>query len=156
SESRASAPIGWIRRYRSEGVAGLHDRSSRPRRSPTRTAVEVEVQVLQVRRGERRGAGLMGAGLGIPPRTATAPRPRHRQPHVADCEAWTGERTRARGEPTCRYERRRPGELVHMDVKKLGRIPDGGGWRADGGTLGNHASRRDKTPIGYDYVVPSA
>ena len=52
-----------------------------------------------------------------------------------------------------RYERARPGELVHMDVKKLGRIPKGGGWRGDGGTRVNHLGRPDqRTRIGYDYV----
>jgi transposase InsO family protein len=142
----------WIRRYRIEGASGLHDRSSRPRRSPTRTAIEVEAQVLQVRREQRRGPGWIGAELDIPPRTVGAILTRHRVPHLADCDPLTGELIRATRQTTRRYERSRPGELVHMDVKKLGRIADGGGWRADGGTLANHVSRIDKTPIGYDYV----
>ena len=50
-----------------------------------------------------------------------------------------------------RYERDRPGELVHMDVKKIGRIPDGGGWRAHG--RGSAALQRDRaTKVGFDYV----
>ena len=142
----------WIRRYRTEGVAGLHDRPSRPRRSPTRTAVEVEAQVLQLRQEQRRGPEWIGAELGIPPRTVGAVLARHRVPHLADCDPLTGELIRASRQTTCRYERSRPGELVHMDVKKLGRIPNGGGWRADGGTPTNHASRTDKTPIGYDFI----
>ena len=142
----------WIRRYRREGAAGLHDRPSRPRRSPTRTAVAVEAQVLQVRREQRRGPDWIGAELGLPPRTVGTILARHGVPHLADCDPLTGELIRATRETACRYERRRPGELVHMDVKKLGRIPDGGGWRADAGTPGNHASRIDKTPVGYDYV----
>jgi transposase InsO family protein len=142
----------WIRRYRTEGVAGLHDRSSRPRRSPTRTTADVEAQVLRMRREQRRGPDWIGAELGIPPRTVSAILARHRVPHLADCDPLTGELIRATRQTPRRYERSRPGELVHMDVKKLGRIPEGGGWRADGGTLANHASRVDKTPIGYDYV----
>ena len=49
-----------------------------------------------------------------------------------------------------RYEREAPGDLVHIDVKKLGRIPDGGGWRASGQSLGNHVTTHAK--VGYDYV----
>ena len=142
----------WIRRYRLEGASGLHDRPSRPRRSPTRTAVELEARVLQVRREQRRGPDWIGAELGIPPRTISAILRRHQVPHLADCDPLTGEVIRATRQTAQRYERSRPGELVHMDVKKLGRIPDGGGWRADSGTPANHASRVDKTPIGYDYV----
>jgi transposase InsO family protein len=73
-------------------------------------------------------------------------------PHLVDCDPLTGELIRATRQTAHRYERARAGELVHMDVKKLGRIPDGGGWRAGGGTLATHVSRRDKTPVGYDYV----
>lgn len=142
----------WIARYRGEGAAGVHDRPSRPRRSPTRTAVEVEAQVLQVRREQRRGPDWIGAELGIPARTVGAILARHGVPHLADCDPLTGELIRACRQTACRYERSRPGELVHMDVKKLGRIPDGGGWRADGGRPANHATRVDKMPIGYDYV----
>jgi transposase len=132
----------WIRRYRTEGVAGLHDRPSRPRRSPSRTATDVEGQVLQLRREQRRGPDWIGAELGVPSRTVGAILARHGVPHLADCDPLTGEVIRASRQTTRRYERRRPGELVHMDVKKLGRIPDGGGWRAAGGTLANHALSR--------------
>ena len=63
----------------------------------------------------------------------------------------TGEVIRASKVTAVRYERARPGELVHMDVKKLGRIPDGGGWRAHGRGRGNHSADR-KTKVGFDYV----
>lgn len=142
----------WIKRYRLEGATGLHDRPSRPRRSPTRTAIEVEAQVLELRREQRRGPDWIGAELGIPPRTVSAILLRHRAPHLADCDPLTGELIRATRQTAQRYERSRPGELVHMDVKKLGRIPDGGGWRAAGGTRAHHVARLDTTPIGYDYV----
>jgi transposase InsO family protein len=142
----------WIRRYRHEGASGLHDRPSRPRRSPNRTSSEIEARVVLMRREQRRGPDGIGAELGIPPRTVSAILARHQVAHLADCDPLTGELIRATRQTARRYERSRPGELVHMDIKKLGRIPDGGGWRADGGTLANHVSRLDKTPIGYDYV----
>lgn len=50
-----------------------------------------------------------------------------------------------------RYERQRPGELVHMDVKKLGKIPAGGGWKAHGRSMGSTAARK-QIKVGYDYV----
>lgn len=142
----------WIRRYRDEGERGLHDRSARPQRSPGRTPADLEARVLELRRAQRCGSDRIGAELGIPPRTVGAILRRHGVPHLADCDPLTGEVIRSARQTRQRYERARPGELVHMDVKKLGRIPDGGGWRATGASLTNHASRTDKTPIGYDYV----
>jgi hypothetical protein len=105
-----------------------------------------------MRREQRCGQDGIGAVLGIPPRTVGAILLRHHVPHLADCDPLTGELIRVSRQTARRYERSRPGELVHMDVKKLGRIPQGGGWRAAGGTLASHASRIDRTPIGYDYV----
>jgi transposase InsO family protein len=63
----------------------------------------------------------------------------------------TGEVIRASKTTAVRYERDRPGELVHMDVKKIGRIPHGGGWRVHGREMGRSSARR-KTKVGYDYV----
>ncbi len=63
----------------------------------------------------------------------------------------TGAVIRSSKQTATRYERSRPGELVHMDVKKLGRIPDGGGWRAHGRAAGS-TSRRRSVVVGYDYV----
>jgi hypothetical protein len=62
----------------------------------------------------------------------------------------TGEVIRSSKQTAERYERDRPGELVHMDVKKLGKIPDGGGWRAPRPAATQAKGKRDK--IGYDYV----
>jgi transposase InsO family protein len=142
----------WIKRFRHEGAGGLQDRSARPRRSPSRTSAEREARVLQIRREQRCGPDGISAQLGIPARTVSAILARHGVPHLTDCDPLTGELIRAARRTTRRYERNRPGELVHMDVKKLGRIPDGGGWRAHGGTPGRHPHRSDRTPIGYDYV----
>jgi hypothetical protein len=108
--------------------------------------------VLQVRREQRRGPDWIGTELGLPPRTVSAILVRHHVPRLSDCDPLTGELIRATRQTAQRYERSRPGELVHMDVTKLGRIPDCGGWRGEGGTCATHASRPAKTPIGYDYI----
>ena len=142
----------WIERYQAKGEAGLHDRSSRPRSAPTRTSPEVEARVIAMRRRERCGPDRIGTEVGVPARTVTRILRRHQVPRLTDCDPMTGEVIRASRSTAVRYERARPGELVHMDVKKLGRIPDGGGWRAQGGTPQNHPSRLDKSPIGYDFV----
>ncbi len=142
----------WVRRFRAEGNAGLFDRSSRPRTSPNRTTEEREVAVLTARRQLRQGPLRIAAVTGVPARTVSRILARHEVPKLAWCDPLTGELIRASRATANRYERDRPGELVHVDVKKLGRIPDGGGWRARGETATNHASRRERTPIGFDYV----
>jgi transposase InsO family protein len=74
---------------------------------------------------------------------------RHGVAYLRECDPMTGEVIRSSKQTAVRYERERPGELVHMDVKKLGKIPDGGGWKAHGRGNGN---RDKKVKIGYDYV----
>jgi transposase InsO family protein len=140
----------WIDRYAAEGEAGLRDRSSRPHSMPTRTPAEVEQRVLQGRREQRRGQDWLGPELGVPARTVSRILRRHRVPHLRECDPMTGQVIRASKSTAVRYERQRPGELVHMDVKKLGKIPDGGGWRAHGRGPGDNRNRRQGT--GYDYV----
>jgi transposase InsO family protein len=141
----------WITRYETEGEAGLVDRSSRPRTSPTRTAAEVEERILELRSRERRGPAWLGAELGVPARTVSRVRVRRGQPRLCALDPMTGEVIRSSKATATRYERSRPGELVHMDVKKLGRIPDGGGRRAHGRAAGS-TSRDRATRVGYDYV----
>ena len=142
----------WIDRYEDEGPAGLADRSSRPHRCPSRTSVEIEEQVVELRRQQRRGQDWIGPELGLAPRTVGRILRRHQLPYLHDCDPLTGQVIRASRSTGVRYEHDRPGGLVHMDVKKLGRIPDGGGWRGHGGCRETHQSRLDKAPIGYDYV----
>ena len=142
----------WVARFADEGVAGLTDRSSRPHRMPARTGIEVEERVVELRRRERRGRDWIAAELGVPSRTVSRILARHHLPHLAMLDPMTGQLIRASKTTAVRYERDRPGELVHMDVKKLGRIPDGGGWRAQGWTDSNHQSNPDRTGVGYDYV----
>ena len=76
---------------------------------------------------------------------------RHQVPYLRECDPITGEVIRASKTTAVRYERDRPGELVHMDVKKIGRIPDGGGWRANGREHGQTAKQK-RAKIGFDYV----
>jgi len=140
----------WIDRFTAEGEAGLHDRSSRPHRTPRRTPVEVEQGIIELRRRERRGPAWIGAELGVPARTVSRVLVRHGLPRLAVLDPMTGEVIRASKATAVRYERERPGELVHMDVKKLARIPDGGGWRALGRGKGDNRDRRHGS--GFDYV----
>ena len=86
---------------------------------------------------ERRGPEWIGAELGVPARTVSRVLARHGVPRLASLDPITGEVIRASKVTAVRYERERPGELVHMDVKKLGRIPDGGGWKAHGRGMGS-------------------
>jgi transposase InsO family protein len=141
----------WIARFDAEGEDGLQDRSSRPHRSPTKTAPEIEAQVLAVRTTQRRGQDWIGPELGIPARTVSRILRRHQMAYLRELDPLTGAPIRSSKSTAVRYERERPGELVHMDVKKLGRIPDGGGWRANGRKNGQTGAQK-RARIGYDYV----
>ncbi|PPF75232.1 IS481 family transposase, partial [Subtercola sp. Z020] len=141
----------WVRRYRAGGVTGLSDRSSRPHRTPTRTSNDREHAVITARAELRCGPARIAAVTGVPARTVSRILARHQMPPLADCDPVTGQPIRAGRATANRYERERPGELVHVDVKKLGRIPDGGGWRADPAQdRRNH--KTSHTRVGYDYV----
>jgi transposase InsO family protein len=89
----------------------------------------------------------IAALTGVPARTVGRILHRHGVPHLADCDPLTGDPIRAARTTANRYERSRPGELIHLDVKKLGRIPEGGGWRAHG-----RSEQVRGRGIGYDYV----
>ncbi len=141
----------WLDRYAAEGEAGLCDRSSRPHTCPQRTSTEVEQQILALRHRERRGPDWIGAELGVPARTVSRVLARHRVPRLCTLDPMTGQVIRASKATAVRYERDRPGELAHMDVKKLGRIPPGGGWRVHGRQMGRSAERR-RAVVGFDYV----
>jgi transposase InsO family protein len=139
----------WITRYAAEGDAGLVTRSSRPHSMPTKTTEEVERRVLTARVEHRDGPDVLGPKVGVPARTVSRILRRHRVPYLRECDPITGEVIRSSKQTGHRYERERPGELVHMDVKKIGRIPEGGGWRIHG--RDNVARDRVNGP-GYDYV----
>lgn len=140
----------WVNRWRAEGDIGLLDRSSRPRSCPRRTPAAVERRVIQLRRQHRRGQDWLGPEVGVPARTVAAILRRHGMPYLRECDPLTGEVIRASKTTSVRYERERPGELVHMDVKKIGRIPEGGGWKAHGRAATNPRKWRHR--VGYDYV----
>lgn len=112
----------WADRYRAEGPSGMFDRSSRPRRQPYRTPPSVVRQVVRLRLRRRWGPVEIGDALGMAPSTVHAVLVRCRLNRLTYLD-------RVTGEPIRRYEHSRPGEMLHMDVKKLGKVPDGGGWR---------------------------
>lgn len=141
----------WVSRWRAEGAAGLVDRSSRPHRCPHRTPPVLEAAVLTRRRTHREGPDVLGPELGVPARTVGAILARHQVPRLAECDPLTGEVIRASKTTAVRYERDTAGDLVHMDVKKIGRIPDGGGWKAHGRQMGSTGARK-RARIGFDYV----
>lgn len=139
----------WISRYEAHGEAGLVDRSCRPHTMPTRVPRSLENQIVAWRRRHRCGPEEIVVKLGVCARTVSRVLRRRGMPYLRDCDPMTGAVIRASKSTSVRYERARPGELVHMDVKKLGRIPDGGGWRAYGrGNTGLDHKRRN----GFDYV----
>jgi len=133
----------WIDRYAAEGESGLHHRSSRPHTMPTRTSDEVEQKVLAARAEHRAGPDVLAPLVGVPARTVSRILRRHDVAYLGELDPMTGEVIRSSKQTAVRYERDRPGELVHMDVKKLGRIPEGGGWRAHGREMGRPRERRD-------------
>jgi transposase InsO family protein len=139
----------WVRRYAAQGEAGLLDRPSRPHHSPGRTSVEVEAQILALRAANRRGPLWLAAQLGAHPSTIGRVLRRHQVPLLRDLDPVTGAHLRPRRSSPRRYERAQPGELLHLDIKKLGRIPQGGGWRLHGRAAGDRVRARG---IGYDYV----
>jgi len=122
----------WLRRYAEAGEAGLADRSSRPVRMPARTPKHVEARVLAARRRRRRGAVVLAAELGMNPSTVSRVLARHQVPRLAVIDPITGEPIRSSRHSENRYEHHAPGDMIHVDVKKLGKIPAGGGWRLHG------------------------
>jgi transposase InsO family protein len=140
----------WINRHRTEGITGLHNRSSRPRSSPSKTSSRREAAVVVARLLEQEGPLRIASITGVPARTVSRILVRYGLPPLSWLDPVTGQTIRSSRATANRYERDRPGELVHIDVKKLGRIPDGGGWRA----LGREATpaHKRKTRIGFDYI----
>jgi transposase InsO family protein len=118
----------WARRYRAGEP--LVDRSSRPQRSPARCPRRLERRIIALRFTRRWGPHRIGYHLHVPSSTVGRVLTRYRMPLLTHVDQASGLPVR-RPVPV-RYEVAAPGELVHVDIKKLGRIPDGGGWRAHG------------------------
>jgi transposase InsO family protein len=132
----------WWRRWLAEGAPGLEDRSSRPQRCPHQTPVRLEQRIVSLRQRRKLGPARIASIVGMPASTVHRVLCRHGLNRLAWMDRPTGRVIR-------RIHTDRPGQLVHVDVKKLGRIPPGGGWRAHG--RGNVVHQR-KTRVGYDYV----
>lgn len=151
----------WRDRYLTEGDAGLSDRSSRPHRSPNRTPRRCRREVIRLRRRRRWGADHIAHETGLAASTV----------QTILVAAGLGRLDRGDratdAEPIVRYQRDRPGELIHVDIKKIGAIPDGGGWKVHGrGNDGHHghsgAGYRfihtaidDRTRIAYSEILDS-
>jgi transposase InsO family protein len=136
--SRATA-YKWLARYRQHGQAGLADASSRPHRCPHALPAAQVRRVLTARRRRRQGPHRLGYHLGMPRSTIYGVLRRHGMSRLAHTDRPSG--------AVVRYQRQHPGELVHIDVKKLGRIPDGGGHKIHG-----RAKAARGRGIGYDYL----
>ncbi|MCF7550739.1 IS481 family transposase [Pseudonocardia sp. WMMC193] len=127
----------WADRYRAEGPAGMLDRSSRPHHSPNKTPEPIKRKVVHLRLKQRLGPVEIAARVGIAPSTAYQVLRRCGINRLSGLD-------RASGEPVRRYEHPAPGDMLHVDVKKLGNIPDGGGHRFVGRAQGDR--HRAATP----------
>jgi transposase InsO family protein len=137
----------WVRRYRAEGEAGLHDRSSAPRRVANATPPERVEAIAALRRVRLTGPEIAEV-LGMATSTVSAVLGRIGLGRLSRLEPL---------EPVRRYERSRPGELIHIDVKKLGRIgPDGAGHRVTGVRRSNRgitdAAGHVRRKVGWEFV----
>lgn len=137
----AATAYKWWARWRAEGNRGLQDRSSRPHRSPTRTPRGLERRIEGLRRSHKLGPARIGGILEVAHSTVHAVLVRLGLNRLE----WMD---RPAGRVIRRIHTSRPGELVHIDTKQLGRIPPGGGWRA----WGRAVQDQDRRGVGYAYV----
>ncbi|KGN34526.1 IS481 family transposase, partial [Knoellia aerolata] len=133
SEVAARFQVSWptVKRWAARYAAGepMADRSSRPRSMPTKTPPATTKRIVSLRLRKRLGPVQLAAHVGVAPSTAHRVLTRCRLNRLTHVD-------RATGEPVRRYEHDHPGDLLHVDVKKLGNIPDGGGWRFVGRSQG--------------------
>ncbi|MEV4709695.1 IS481 family transposase, partial [Actinoplanes sp. NPDC049316] len=146
----------WADRYRADGRAGMTDRSSRPHHSPARTPTRTERRIIKIRVLRRWGPARIAYLLGLNPATVHRVLTRYRLARLAHLDRATGRVVR-------RYEHHAPGELVHVDIKKLGNIPDGGGHKMLGRAAGQRRRSAHRDPdrprkltnrpnLGYQYL----
>ena len=142
----------WLPRWRAQGRDGLSDRASRPHRSPRRISLEDEIRVIAVRLLLGWGPDRIAPIVGLPASTC------HRILRRGGLVSGRKER-----EPVVRYEHEHPGDLIHLDTKKLGRIVDGPGHRATGrrggqrrgaGWEGLHVAIDDSSRLVYAEILP--
>lgn len=134
----------WLSRYREHGVEGLADRSSAPLSRPQALADRDVRRILSARRRMKLGPDRLGPRLGYPASTVYGVLRRHGISRLAHLDRPTA--------TPVRYERQRAGELVHVDVKKLGKIRPGGGWKLRGRSYETRRDRSAFPPTGYDYL----
>ena len=153
---RVSYPTAakWARRYVELGSEGMGDRSSRPHSQPRKTPQQLVRKIVHLRIKKRLGPVQIAGRLGMPASTVHAVLVRCRLNRLSHVDVKTGE-------PARRYEHETPGALIHVDVKKLGNIPQGGGWRFVGRIQGGKNRRttpglaRDKyrhEVLGYAFI----
>jgi transposase InsO family protein len=142
--SRATVSKWWHRFLADPDGAWFEDRSSRPHRCPHQTPLEVEAAIVRLRRREKLGPARIGFRLEVAPSTVWKVLCRHRLNRLRWLDRPTGRVVR-------RYEKDHPGELVHLDTKKIAKIPEGGGWWAWGKPYGNRYASR-KAAGGYEHV----
>lgn len=144
----------WADRYRDHGPAGMADRSSRPHRSPRRTPTRTERRIVKVRLLRRWGPARIAYLLGLNPATVHRVLRRYKLARLTHLDRATGRVIR-------RYEHPTPGDLIHVDIKKLGNIPDGGGHRVHGRragqrhrtrTAGKTLDRNGNSHVGSSYL----
>jgi transposase InsO family protein len=135
----------WWRRYQEAGEAGLEDRSSRPRRCPNKTPPKVERRVVALRRRHQLGPARLAPRAGIPASTLHRILQRHGVSRLSDLDRQAGRVIR-------RIETTRPGELVHIDIKKQARIPKGGGWKVNGWKGRKQGGRGGRPRPGYAHI----
>ena len=132
----------WLARYRVEGTAGLQDRSSRPLRLRTPTPVKTVNQIIVLRR-KRWTAAHIAAETGVSPATVSRVLKRAGLSRLKDLEP---------AEPVRRYERKIPGEIIHLDIKKLGRFERTGHRITGDRTRQSNPRARKEGGYGWEYV----
>jgi transposase InsO family protein len=154
----ATTAMRWAKRYRERGAEGMNDRSSRPLSSPRRTPTRTERRIIKVRVVRRWGPARIGFLLGLHPSTVHRVLSRFGLARLSWLDRATGRNVR-------RFEHAAPGDLVHLDTKKLGRIPDGGGWKVHGreirpnrhrgqGYVFLHTALDDHSRLAYSELLP--
>ena len=155
----------WVGRYREAlatgggvTVADMADRSSRPYCCPRATPRPLVRKINHLRDKKRLGPAMIAGRLGMHASTVHRVLVREGRSRLDEIDLMTGQPTRHRDKPI-RYERDAPGDLVHVDIKKLGKIPDGGGWRirgrgdSDRNKRATISARKGNRPVvGYGYV----
>ena len=134
----------WLGRFRAEGAAGLEDRSSAPRAHPRRTPPELERRICAVRRTQGFGPHRIQWALGVARSTVYAVLRRRGLNRLDRLHRVTRE--------PVRYEHDAPGDLLHLDVKKLGRVPEGGGKRMAPGFAETRSGPHSRRSLGLEYL----